>query len=248
MSGHSKWSTIKRKKGALDAKRSKIFTKLVKEIMVAVKVGGGSDPETNAKLRMAIHAAKVANLPKDNITRAISKAEGGDSMEEYVIEGYGPCGVAIFIECLTDNSTRTIQNVRAMFSKYGGNLGTIGSLAFIFDRKGVFLVNQQSVKMELDAFEMEMIDAGVEDISVDDGVVELVCSYEDFGKVQKRLEELKATIGSAQLQRLPKDCKHLNADDAMKVLKLIDALDDDDDVSNVFHNIEMTDEIAEAMG
>ncbi len=242
MSGHSKWSTIKRKKGALDAKRSKMFTKVVKEIMVAVKVGGG-DPEANARLRLAIQSAKAVNMPKDNIQRAITKAEGGASLEEYVFEGYAPGGVAVFIECLTDNTNRTISNIRLLFTKYGGNIGTQGSLSFIFDRKGVFEIKRDAIKTSFDEFELEIIDSGVDDIEIEDDTVVLTCLLEDFGCVQKKLDEMHIEIEKAELQRIPKDYKKLELQEALKVMKFVDALEDDDDVSSVFHNLEMTEEL-----
>jgi len=247
MSGHSKWSTIKRKKGALDAKRSKIFTKIVKEIMVAVRVGGNSDPEANPRLRLAIQSGKAVNLPKENIQRAIQKAEGGANLEEYTFEGYATGGVAVFVECLTDNTNRTISNVRLLFTKYGGSLGNIGSLSFLFQREGVFEIKREKIKMPLDEFELEIIDAGVRDMSIEDDFVELTCPLEDFGNVQKKLEDMKVDIENAELQRIPTDTKKLEVTDALKVLKLIDALEDDDDVSKVFHNLEMTDDIADAI-
>jgi len=247
MSGHSKWSTIKRKKGALDAKRSKIFTKIVKEIMVSVKVGGNADPEANPRLRLAIQSGKAVNLPKDNIQRAIQKAEGGSSLEEYTFEGYGPCGVAVFIECLTDNTNRTISNVRLIFTKHGGNLGNMGSLGFLFNREGVFEIKKDEIRMPMDDFELGIIDAGVKDVSIEDDFVELTCAMDDFGKVQKKLDELKIEISKAELQRIPNDTKRLDVADALRVMKFIDTLEDDDDVSQVYHNLEMTDQIAEAL-
>ena len=166
MSGHSKWSTIKRKKGAIDAKRSKMFSKIVKELMIAAREGG-PDPDMNPKLRMAVTNAKGVNMPKDNISRAISKASSdGASLDEVTFEGYGPGGVAIFVECLSDNNKRTVGNVRAIFNKRGGSLGTNGSLSFLFDRKGVFEVLKND--LDPDEFELEVIDAGVEEIEVED--------------------------------------------------------------------------------
>jgi len=159
MSGHSKWSTIKRKKGALDAKRSKIFSKIVKEIMIAAREGG-SDPEMNPKLRLAVANAKGVNMPKDNIQRAINKASSdGAALQDVTFEGYGPGGIAVFVECLSDNNKRTVGNVRAIFNKRGGNLGTNGSLSFLFNRMGVFEVLKG--ELDPDEFELEMIDAGI---------------------------------------------------------------------------------------
>lgn len=246
MSGHSKWSTIKRKKGAADSKRGKIFTKIIKEIMIAAK-DGGSDPELNARLRLAVQNAKGANMPKDNIERAIKKATGSDaaSYSEATYEGYGPCGIAVFIECLTDNNNRTVSSVRAAFNKYGGNLGTNGSLTFLFDRKGIFSL--KNVDINLEELELELIDAGAEDFDVDDETITITCAKEDFGNINKKLNELGIEPEDAGLKRIPNDTKKLDVDSAKKVLRFIDALEDDDDVQNVYHNMAMTEEIAAAI-
>lgn len=245
MSGHSKWSTIKRKKGALDAKRSKIFSKLIKEIMIAAR-DGGPDPETNPKLRMAISNAKGVNMPKDNITRAISKASSDEgNLDELTFEGYGPGGVAIFVECLSDNNNRTVGSVRATFNKRGGNLGTNGSLSFLFDRKGVFEIPQGDIDEE--EFELEMIDAGAEDMELEEGVFTITCALEDFGSCQKKLEELNIEPEKAELQRIPTTTKETDVETARSVMTMIEAFEDDDDVQAVYHNLELTDEIAEAL-
>jgi YebC/PmpR family DNA-binding regulatory protein len=205
MSGHSKWSTIKRKKGALDAKRGKIFSRIVKEIQIAVKEGGAA-AENNPRLRLAIQNAKGANMPKDNVDRAINKATNeGANLQEVTFEGYAPHGVAIFLECLTDNNQRTVGNIRAIFNKRGGTLQTNGSLAFLFERKGVFTVPRGKINPE--EFELEIIDAGVEDIELSDDVFEITCAVKDFGKVQKKLDEMGVKIENAQLQRIPNDTK-----------------------------------------
>lgn len=245
MSGHSKWSTIKRKKGALDAKRGKLFSRIVKEIQIAVKEGGAS-PEGNPRLRLAIQNAKGANMPKDNVDRAINKASHeGANLQEVTFEGYAPHGVAVFLECLTDNNQRTVGNIRAIFNKRGGRLETNGSLAFIFERKGVFTVPKGDINP--DDFELELIDAGVEDIELNDDVFEITCSVKDFGKIQKKLDELGVKIENAQLQRIPNDTKKLDLESAQKVLKIIEEFEDVDDVQNVYHNLEMTDELMKAM-
>jgi YebC/PmpR family DNA-binding regulatory protein len=245
MSGHSKWSTIKRKKGALDAKRGKMFSRIVKEIQIAVKEGGPAS-ENNPRLRLAIQNAKGANMPKDNVDRAINKATNeGANLQEVSYEGYGPGGIAIFIECLTDNNTRTVSNIRAIFNKRGGNLGTNGSLAFIFDRRGVFTVPRGNLDPE--SFELEIIDAGVEDIELTDDVFIITCAVEDFGKVQKKLDELGTKIENAQLQRIPNDTKKLDLDSALKVLRIIEEFEEVDDVQYVYHNLEMTEELMNAM-
>jgi YebC/PmpR family DNA-binding regulatory protein len=245
MSGHNKWSTIKRKKGAADAKRSKAFSKIIKEIQVAVKESGPSE-ESNPRLRLAIQNAKGVNMPKDNITRAISKASSeGANLTEVTFEGYGPGGVAIFIECLTDNNNRTVSNIRSIFNKRGGSMGTKGSLSFLFDRKGVITVPKSG--FDPDDFQLEMIDAGVDEVEdVDDAFV-LTCSFENFSSVRKRLEEKGIEAQNAELQRVPNDYKKLDNDTAQKVLKLVDDFEDDDDVQNVYHNLEITEEIMNAM-
>ena len=246
MSGHSKWSTIKRKKGAIDAKRGKIFTKIIKEIMIAAKEGG-SDPEANARLRLAILNAKGANMPKDNIERAIKKATGADA-ENYIettFEGYAAGGIAVFIECLTDNNNRTVASVRAAFNKYGGSLGTNGSLSFLFDRKGIFTI--KDAKISLDDLELEMIDAGAQSIDVDGNIITISCAKEDFGSVNRKLNDLSIEIEEAGLKRIPNDTKKVDVETAKKALKLIEAIEDDDDVQFVYHNIEMTDELAAAL-
>ena len=246
MSGHSKWSTIKRKKGAIDAKRGKIFTKIIKEIMIAAKEGG-ADSESNARLRLAIQNAKGANMPKDNIERAIKKATGADA-ENYVettLEGYAPGGIAVFIECLTDNNNRTVASVRAAFNKYGGSLGTNGSLSFLFDRKGIFTIKNENISLE--DLELEMIDAGAKSIDTDDNDITITCAKEDFGSVNRKLNDLAIEPEEAGLKRIPNDTKELDVETAKKALKLIETLEDDDDVQFVFHNIEMTDELAAAL-
>ena len=246
MSGHSKWSTIKRKKGAADAKRSKIFSKIVKDITVAVKEGG-PDPDANPRLRLAIANAKGVSMPKDNIERAISKGKDKDSANftELTYEGYLSHGIAVYIECTTDNQQRTVSNVRAIFNKYSGNLGTNGSLSFMFDRKGVFSVPKGEIDPE--EFELEMIDAGAEDIEEEDGFFTITTAMEDFGTMQKKLEEMGIEPESAELQRIPHDTVKLEKEDALKILKVIELFEDDDDIQKVFHNLEITDEVMEEM-
>ena len=242
MSGHSKWSTIKRKKGAADAKRGKLFTKLIKEISIAAREGGG-DPDGNPRLRLAIANAKGNNMPKDNIERAIKKATGSDASNytESTFEGYGSNGVAVFVECLTDNSNRTVSSVRAAFTKYGGSLGTNGSLEFIFNRKGVFDIKLIE-GIDEDEFTLEIIDGGAEDVVSGDGYLHVTCEMSDFGSVQKKLEELGVEAENAELQRIPNTTVTLENEAFGKVMKLIDALEDNDDVQKVFHNMEITEE------
>lgn len=246
MSGHNKWSTIKRKKGAIDAKRSKSFSKIIKEINIAIK-GGDANPESNPQLRLAIANAKGVNMPKENITRAISKAaeKGGANFIETTFEGYASHGIALFIECTTDNEKRTIANVRMYLNKFGGSMGTNGSLRFIFDRKGIFTIPQGTLVQ--DEFEMEMIEAGAEDIVFEDGVFTVTTALEDFGSMLRKLEELGIEAENAELERIPNTYVKLELEEAKKVMKLIDVLEDDDDVQNVFHNMEMTDELMDSM-
>jgi YebC/PmpR family DNA-binding regulatory protein len=246
MSGHSKWSTIKRKKGALDAKRSKIFSKIIKDINISVKENG-PDPEANPRLRLAIANAKGANMPKDNIARAINKASDKDAANftETTYEGYAPNGIAVYVECTTDNVQRTVANVRSYFNKFGGNLGTNGSLSFLFDRKGVFTVPKADI--DQDEFEMALIDAGAEDIELEDEFFTVTTAMEDFGSMIKKLEELGIEPESASLQRIPKETTKLDIDSARKVMKLIDMFEEDDDVQDVYHNLEISEELMEEM-
>jgi YebC/PmpR family DNA-binding regulatory protein len=246
MSGHSKWSTIKRKKGAVDTKRGKIFTKVIKEIIIAAKEGG-SDPDSNARLRLAIQNAKGANMPKDNIERAIKKAAGSEA-ENYIetsFEGYGPYGIAVYADCLTDNNNRTVAAVRSAFNKYGGNLGTKGSLSFLFNTKGTFIFKNEDLNLE--ELELEMIDAGAEDFEVDGEMVTITCAKEDFGSVSRKLGELGIEPEESGLKRIPSETKKLDVESAKKVLKFIETLEDDDDIQNVYHNLEITDELAAAI-
>lgn len=245
MSGHSKWSTIKRKKGAIDAKKGKIFSRIVKEISIAVRESG-TDPESNPRLRLAIQNAKGANMPKENVERAITKADKDSTdLMEVTFEGYAPHGVALFIECLTDNNQRTVSLVRSIFNKRGGNMGTNGSLSFIFDRKAVFTVKKD--KLDPDEFQLEIIDAGVEDCEVEEEVFIITTALEDFKSMQKKLEEMGAEIESAEVQRIANTTKSLPKDDAKKVLRMVEEFEDLDDVQNVFHALEITDEIMEDM-
>lgn len=243
MSGHSKWSTIKRKKGALDAKRSKIFTKIIKEISVAVRESG-PDPDGNPRLRLAIQSAKAANMPKENIERAVKKGSGTDGAQytEITYEGYASHGVAVYVECMTDNLNRTVANVRSAFSKHGGALGTNGSLEFLFDRKGVFTLKQGENHLDEEEFTLAMIDAGAEDVAFEDEYIMVYCAVMDFGALQKVIESMHLEVESAELQRIPKTTISLDLEALKKVMKLIDIFEDDDDVQKVYHNIELNEE------
>ncbi len=247
MSGHNKWSTIKRKKGAADAKRSKIFSKIVKEINVAVKSGGSGDPEINPTLRTVLQNAKGVNMPKATIEKAISKAESGtENYDEVTFEGYGPGGVAIFVDCLSDNNNRTVSNIRAIFNKRNGTLGTKGSLSFIFDRKSVFTIPAEQVS-DMEEIELELIDAGAEDIELDEDKIIITAPFEAFGSMQKKLEELKLEPESQETPRVANNTKDVDVETAKKVMSMIDTFEDDEDVQNVYHNMEMTDEIMNAL-
>jgi YebC/PmpR family DNA-binding regulatory protein len=249
MSGHSKWSKIKRKKGANDAKRGKIFSRIIKEITVAAKEGGSGDPAFNPRLRLAIANAKGANMPKDNVERAIKKGLDKDaaSFLEPTYEGYAPGGIAVFVECTTDNLQRTVAKVRAVFNKKGGNLATNGSVDFLFERKGVFIIEKG--ELDLEELELELIDGGAEDIDYDDesGEVTVTVDFADFGNMQKKLEDLAIEAKSANLERIPTTFTKLSVSDSKSVLNLIEALEEEDDVQAVFHNLEMTDELAMAL-
>ena len=227
---------------------AKTFTRIGKDISIAVKEGG-PNPDTNARLRAVIQNAKSANMPKDNVERAIKKASGADSANyvEMSLEGYAPHGVAVFVECTTDNNNRTVANVRSYFNKREGNLGTNGSLEFIFDRKAVFTFSESQVEMDLEELEMELIDAGLEELENDEGTLTVTTDFSDFSNMQKQLEIMNIELESSELQRFPNNTKTLVGEEAKSVLKLIDKLEEDEDVQNVFHNMEMTEEVMSQM-
>ncbi len=237
MAGHSKWANIKYRKSINDAKRGKLFGKLVKEISSAAKQGG-SVAESNPRLRLAIQNAKNANLPKGNIEKAIKKGSSGkaDDYIEVAYEGYAAHGVAIIVECITDNPSRTVAAVRAIFTKYKGNLGKSGSLSFLFDRKGVFSLLQENVPDE-EALTLAMIEACATAIKSEIEFLHITCPLEAFGQVQKVLETLLLPIEEATLQYIPRTSVVLANDAASRVIKLIEALEDDDDVQRVSHNM-----------
>jgi len=245
MSGHSKWSTIKRKKGANDAKRGKLFTKLIKEITVAASEGG-SDPESNPRLRAAVQNARGMNMPKDTIQRAISKADRDNSaFLELTFEGMLSHGIGVFVDCLTDNRNRTISNVRSIFNKRGGSLGTNGSLSFMFERKGVISLPKGDLDPE--EFELELIDAGVEEVELEEDTYMITTAMEDFHAVQLKLQEMGLEVESAELQRIPNDALDLPVEQAIQIMRVIEEFEDDDDVQSVSHNLNVTEEVSEAM-
>lgn len=222
-------------------KMAKTFSKIGKDIALAVKAGG-SDPEANPALRRCIQNAKGANMPKDNVERAIKKASGADAenYEEITYEGYGQGGVAFFVECTTNNPTRTVANVRAIFNKFDGSLGKNGELAFIFERKGIFTIDKAQIKSEWDDFEMEMIDGGAEEIDQDETEVLITTAFEDFGAMSHKLDDLKIEVKSAELQRSPNNTKEMTDDQFKANMKMLERFEEDDDVQNVFHNMEFT--------
>lgn len=246
MSGHNKWSKIKRQKGATDAKRSKAFSRILKEVTVAVKESG-PDPDGNPRLRLLMQNAKGVNMPKDTLMRAITKASDKDSaaLQELTFECYAPHGIALFIECLTDNNMRSVANVRSIMNKFGGTLGTNGSLGFIFDRKGVFQIKRSAISMDLDDLEMELIDAGLEEMESDEEYITLYTAMEDFGAMVKKLEDMKIEVESAELQRIPNTTKTIDEESMRKVLKIVDLLEEDDDVQAVYHDMEIPEDFEE---
>lgn len=223
-------------------KMAKSFSKIGKDIALAVKAGG-PDPDSNPSLRRCIQNAKGANMPKDNVERAIKKASGADAenYEEITYEGYGQGGVAFFIECTTNNPTRTVANVRAIFNKFDGSLGKNGELAFIFDRKGIFSIDKALIKTDWDDFEMEMIDGGAEDVESDDEEVHITTAFEDFGTLSHKLEELEMEAQSAGLERIPHNTKEVTEEQFKINMKMLERFEEDDDVQNVYHNMEISD-------
>ena len=238
MSGHSKWHNIQNKKGKADAKRGKIFTKLGKEIVIAVK-NGGPIPDNNPKLRDVIAKAKAANMPSDTINRSIKKASGelsGVNYEKIVYEGYGPSGVAVIVETLTDNKNRSAGNVRSAFTKGGGNMGATGCVGFMFQEKGEIVIEKED--KDEDEIMMLALDAGAEDFESEDEVFVITTTPEDFGTVREALEAEGLEFLEAAVKMIPDTYTELNEDDAKKFQKMLDLLEDDDDVQEVYHNAE----------
>ncbi len=243
MSGHSKWATIKHKKAATDAKRGKLFTKVIKEITVAAKSGGGN-PDTNPRLRTAISTAKESNMPQDNIDRAIKKGTGelpGTVYEEMSYEGYGPQGVAIYVHCLTDNKNRTASEIRSIYDKKGGNMAGAGSVAWIFEKKGLLVVDTAAISE--DKLMDIVLSAGAEDLTTEGDSYEVTCAAHDFDAVKKALADQKVAVKSAEITMLPKNLIKASAQNAKQVLNLIEALEDHDDVQNVYSNVDIPDEV-----
>jgi len=247
MSGHSKWHSIRHKKGIVDAKRGKMFTKLIREITVSARLGD-PDPETNPRLRTAVAAAKAANMPKDNIERAIKKGTGeldGESFEEVVYEGYGPGGVAVMVESLTDNRNRTVADVRYIFSKNSGNLGENGCVGWLFEKRGVILVEAEDV--DEDELLTAALEAGALDMTQEGDSFEVVSEPGDFETVKEAIEAGGFPIQSAEVTMIPQNTISLEGKDAEKMLRLMDALEDNDDVQNVYANFDIPEEIMEGL-
>ena len=230
------------------SKMSKTFTRIGKDIVIAVKEGG-PNPETNSRLRQVMQNAKSANMPKDNVIRAIKKAsdKSTSNYNEISLEGYAPFGVAVFVECATNNNNRTVADVRSYFSKCDGELGTNGSLEFLFSRKGVFTFEKKQFNIDLEELEMQLIDGGLEELCIEEDCLIAYCDYMDFKNIQQKLEDLGVQVESSELSRIPNSLKKLNIDQAKKVLRLIDFLQENDDVQQVFHNLEITDEMLNLM-
>jgi YebC/PmpR family DNA-binding regulatory protein len=244
MSGHSKWSSIKHKKGIADAKRGKIFTKLIKEITVAARMGGSGDPDANPRLRTAIAAAKSENMPKDNIERAIKKGTGeleGVNYEESTYEGYGPGGAAVLLESLTDNKNRAVADIRHIFSKCGGNLGENGCVAWMFDKKG-YIVIEDSVIDEDSLMEIAL-DAGAEDVRQDGSNFEVISAIEDFESVKAAIDEKAIEYIAAEITMLPQSTASLQGKEAEQMIRLMDMLDDCEDVQKVYTNADIPEEL-----
>lgn len=248
MSGHSKWSTIKHKKAAKDAKRGKIFTRIGKEITIAARERGG-DIEANPRLRLAVQNAKACNMPAENIKRAIQKGTGelaGVTYEEYIYEGYAPCGVAVILETVTDNKNRTYAEIKSQFTKLGGNLGETNSVAWNFDRKGVITIATEK-KTEDDLLEL-VLESGADDLEFSDDSSRVICAMEAFGEVNKFFMEKKIPVEESKLEYIPRTMVDIkNVDEARRVMKFIENFEDHDDVQNLFTNMDVSDEIMEKL-
>lgn len=246
MSGHNKWSTIKHKKGKADAKRGKIFTKLARYITVAAREGGG-DAEYNNALKNAVEKAKAENMPNDNIERAIKKGTGdleGISYEEITYEGYGPGGIAVLVECLTDNKNRTVADVKHYFSKCGGNLGTSGSVSFMFEHKGILIIDKEKFpECDEDELMMLAIDAGADDLQIEEDYFEITSEMSSFGAVREALKAEGFTFEKAEIAYIPQNYQELPEEHHKNMLKLIDMMEDHDDIQEMYHNWDIPDDL-----
>ncbi|MEG1072747.1 MAG: YebC/PmpR family DNA-binding transcriptional regulator [Oscillospiraceae bacterium] len=238
MSGHSKWHNIQKTKGAVDAKRSQIFTKIAREMIVAVKVGGGGDPNNNARLATILAKARAANMPNDNIKRTIDKAVGSGNANDFVsvtYEGYGPCGVAVIVDALTDNRNRTVSEVRHLFDKYGGNMGAAGCVSWSFDQKGVIIIERED--LDEDTVMMDALECGASDMSADEDYFEITTAPDDFGTVLAALEVKGYSFLSADVAMVPQNYIKLESEvDVQNMEKMVDLLEENEDVQNVYHN------------
>jgi YebC/PmpR family DNA-binding regulatory protein len=248
MSGHSKWSTIKRKKGAIDAKRGKSFTKIIKEITLAARLGGG-DIEGNSRLRQAVMLAKEENMPKDNIDRAIKKGTGelagGAAYEEITYEGYGPGGVAVLVEVMTDNKNRTVAEIRHNFSKHGGNLGENGCVSWMFEKKGSIVIDKKSI--DEDSLMELVLEAGAEDVQVEESEYQVITPLDSFEVVKKAIESRKIKCLEAKITMLAQNTVKLEEGKADQMLKLMEKMEDNDDVQNVYANFDIADDVMEKL-
>ncbi len=248
MSGHSKWSTIKHKKGAADAKRGRIFTRLIKEITVAARMGGG-DPDSNPRLRTAIASAKAENMPKENIERAVKKGTGeleGVNYEEVAYEAYGPGGVAVLVECLTDNKNRAVAELKHIMDRHGGSIGEPGCVAWIFNKKGLIVLDREGVDEEslLDL----ALEAGAEDVKEEGTTFEVITEPAEFEPVRKAIEDAGLTYGMAEVSMIPQNTVELEGKQAQQMLNLMEALEEAEDVNRVYANFDIPDDVMEAMG
>ncbi|UOR12176.1 YebC/PmpR family DNA-binding transcriptional regulator [Halobacillus amylolyticus] len=249
MAGHSKWNNIKRRKGAQDAKRGKIFMRLAREIFMAAKEGGG-DPDMNSNLRLAVDKAKSNNMPNENIDRAIKKATGdldGVHYEEFTYEGYGPGGVAVMVKVLTDNKNRTAADVRHAFNKNDGNLGENGCVSFMFDRKGYLVIDRETTNIDEEELMLEVIEAGAEEMETGEEQFEIFTTPEAFTAVKAALEASGHTFETSEVTMFPTTYTPLEQEGVEKMLKLIDMLEDNDDVQDIYHNLDADDEILEQL-
>ncbi len=248
MSGHSKWSTIKRKKGMLDARRGALFTRLAREITIAARDGGG-DPDVNFRLRLAIERARAENMPKENIERAIKRGTGedkeGGALEEVMYEGYAPHGVALMIECVTDNRNRTVAEIRHILTRHGGSMGEVGSVSWQFDRAAYFAFPSSAMDYD-SAFELA-VEAGADDVTEDDGIIEIVAPVEAFKEIADRLHAAGVQPDEAGLRMIPKQEIELNTDETLQVMRVIESLEELDDVQRVYSNLKVSDEALAAI-
>jgi YebC/PmpR family DNA-binding regulatory protein len=245
MSGHNKWSKIKRQKGIEDAKRGNLYTKLTREIIMAAREGGG-DLESNFKLRLAVQKARDSSMPKDNIERAIERGAGGQEgviLQELTLEGYGPSGTAILAQTVSDNRNRTVQEIRNVFTRQGGTMGSAGSVAWLFDSKGIIGINSEG--LDVDEITLQAIDAGAEDVKVEDGSVEIYTRPNELELVKKALEHKKIAVASAELSMIPKTLVEVEDKAAIQTLKMLEKLEELDDVQKVYSNVDFSDKVIE---